>query len=111
MSKLAICGSSWGRGFPISLVRGVLPQRGHLLDHRLPGLHGPRKGTNGVSTNGVAANFMFLTGTFWASPLTYVDLPKSARAYLFPDLSKLTIVEAPLVLTHLSATKVVMIVG
>ncbi len=45
---------------------------------------GIRKGTNGVSTNGVTANFMFFDrGTFWVLPLTYFYLPKSARAYLF----------------------------
>ena len=39
------------------------------------------KGTNGVSANGVAANFMFCC----LLPLTYFYLPKSARAYLFPQ--------------------------
>ena len=40
-----------------------------------------RKGTNGVSTNGVAANCMlFDGGTFWALPLTCFYFPKSARA-------------------------------
>ena len=44
-----------------------------------------QKGTNGVGTNGVIANFMFFDGgTFWVLPSTYVYLPKSARAYLFP---------------------------
>ena len=44
-----------------------------------------RKGTNGVSTDGVGAIFScFLSGTFWVSPLTYFYSPKSARAYLFP---------------------------
>ena len=48
-----------------------------------------RKGTNGVSTNGVAANFMlFGRVLFWVLPLTYFYLPKSARAYLFLDLSE-----------------------
>ena len=43
-----------------------------------------RKGTNGVSTNGVIANFMmFDRGTLWVLALTYCCLPKSARAYLF----------------------------
>ena len=47
-----------------------------------------RKGTNGVSTNGVTA---FLTtyfdrGTFWVLPLTYFYLPKSARVYLFSPI-------------------------
>ena len=43
-----------------------------------------RKGTTGVSTNGVAASFMFFdTGTFWVLPLTYFYVPKSARVYFF----------------------------
>ena len=38
-----------------------------------------RKGTNEV-TNGVAASLKFFdTGTFWVLPLTYFDLPESAR--------------------------------
>ena len=45
-----------------------------------------RKGTNGFGTNGVTANLMFFdTGTFWVLPLTYFYLPRSARAYLFPQ--------------------------
>ena len=45
-----------------------------------------RKGTNGVSTNRVTANVMFFDrGTFWVLPLPYFDMPKSARAYLFPQ--------------------------
>ena len=53
-------------------------------------LAGVRKGTNGVSTNGVTANFMFLDrGTFWVLPLTYFYLPKSARANLFPQPVKI----------------------
>ena len=49
-----------------------------------------RKGTNGVSTNGVTANYMFFDrGTFWVLPLTF-----------FLNLSKsITFPEAPLVLT------------
>ena len=50
----------------------------------------------------------FDTGTFWVFPLTYFYIPKSARAYLFPNLSKfITFAAAPSVLTpfHLSATK------
>ena len=40
----------------------------------------------GVSTNGVTANFMFFDkGTFGAVTLTYFYLPKSVRAYLFPQ--------------------------
>ena len=38
-----------------------------------------RKGTHGVSTNGVTANFR----------LSYFYLPKSARAYLFPQFVKI----------------------
>ena len=44
-----------------------------------------RKGTSGVSTNGVTAKSMFFDrGTFWVLPLTRFYFPKSARAYLFP---------------------------
>ena len=50
------------------------------------GFFGIRKGANGVSTNGATANFMFFDrGTFWVLPLTCFYLPKSARAYLFPQ--------------------------
>ena len=58
------------------------------------------KGQNGVSINGVTANFMlFDRGTFWSLPFTYY-LPKSARAYLFPQSVKfITFAAAPLVLT------------
>ena len=64
-------------------------------------MRGFRTGTNGVGTNGVTANYMFFDrGTFWVLPLTYFNLPKSARAYFFPNLSKLVIfAAAPLVLT------------
>ena len=52
-------------------------------------LMGVRKGTNGVSANGVTANFMlFDRGTFWVLSLTCFCLPKSARAYLFPQSVK-----------------------
>ena len=50
------------------------------------GLAGRRRGRDGVSTNGVTANFMFFDGgTFWVLLLTYFHFPKSARAYLFPQ--------------------------
>ena len=53
-------------------------------------LLGARKGTTGVSTNGVTANFIFLgRGTFWVLPLTYFYLPNRARAYLFPRSVKI----------------------
>ena len=43
-----------------------------------------RKGTNGVSANGVTANsLLFDRGAFWVLPSTYCYLPKCARAYLF----------------------------
>ena len=81
-----------------------------------------RKGTSGVSTDGVTANLVFFdrgaersgeavgkgqTGsaligslqiscnvffdrrTFWALPLTYFDIVKSARSYLFPQSFKI----------------------
>ena len=48
-----------------------------------------RRGTNGVSTNGVTAIFRFFDrGTFWVLPLTYMYLPKSARACLFSQSVK-----------------------
>ena len=51
---------------------------------------GFRKGTNGVSTNGVTGNFVFVDrGTFRVLPLTYFYLPKSARPYLFPQSLKI----------------------
>ena len=49
-------------------------------------LFGSRKGTNGVSTNEATANFIsFGRWAFWVLPLTYFYLPKSGRAYLFPQ--------------------------
>ena len=49
-----------------------------------------RKGTNGVSTNVVTANFMFFDrGTSWVLLLTYLNLPRSARAYLLPQSVKI----------------------
>ena len=51
-----------------------------------------RKGTDGVSTNGFTANYMFFDReAFWALPLTYFYLPpqKVARAYLFSDSVKI----------------------
>ena len=60
-----------------------------------------RKGTNGVSTHGVAADIMiFDRGTFWVLTLTYFYLPKVPGRTSFPNLSKLiTFAAAPLVLT------------
>ena len=64
------------------------PRGGHSAD-RAPGAAGPqpwrnRKGTHGVSTNGVTAKSMFFDrGTFWFLHLIYLNLPESARAYLF----------------------------
>ena len=49
-----------------------------------------RRGTNGVSTSGVTANFMFFDrGTFSVLLLTNFDIPKSARAYQFPKSVKI----------------------
>ena len=49
-----------------------------------------RKGTNGVSINGVTADFTFFDrGTFWVLPLIYFYIPKSARACLFPQSVKI----------------------
>ena len=60
----------------------------YSLLRRRPGVLGEsRKGTNGVSTHGATANFrvLFDRGTFFGLPLIYFYLPKSARAYLFPQ--------------------------
>ena len=55
-----------------------------------------RKGTNGVSANGVTAIFsLFDRGIFWVLPLTYFYSLKSARAYLFPNLSKFICLQRP----------------
>ena len=49
-----------------------------------------RRWTAGVSTDGVAANFvLFDRGAFWVLPLAYSYLAKSARAYLFPQSVKI----------------------
>ena len=80
---------------------------------RDPGIAEPacrlhRKGTNGVSTNEVTANFMFFDrGTFWVLPLTYFDLPKIARAYPFsPICQNSVLLRRPHECWHhLSATK------
>ena len=49
-----------------------------------------RKGTNGFSTYGVTANFMFFDrGTLWVLPLAYFYFPKSAMAYLLPQSVKI----------------------
>ena len=65
----------------------------YIYIHVFPPPGGPqllRKATNGVSTNGVAANCVFFDrGTFWVLRLTYFCLPKSARAYLFPQSVKI----------------------
>ena len=58
----------------------------HRFLHRahLDACKGNRKG--GVSTDGVTASFRFFDGgTFWVLPLTYLYLPRSARAYLSPQ--------------------------
>ena len=47
------------------------------------------KGTDGVSANGVTAYLIFVDRwTFWVLPFTYFNLPKSARASLFPQSVK-----------------------
>ena len=56
-----------------------------------------RKGTNGVSTNGVTDNFIdFDRGTFWLLPLTYFPIPKSAGVYLFPQSVKTHFCRGPI---------------
>ena len=54
------------------------------------------KGQMGSALMGSLQIPWFLTGTFWSLPLTYFCLPKSARAYRFPNPSKLiTFAAAP----------------
>ena len=69
-----------------------------IMDPADASAHVMRQGTDGVSTNGVAVNFMcfFDRGTFGVPPLTYFYLPNSARACLFPQSDRRP---APLVLT------------
>ena len=63
----------------IRLLGGAVHAR--VLGHPSPAAVS-RRGTNGVSTNGVTAIFMlFDRGTFWVLPLTYFYLPQSARTY------------------------------
>ena len=63
------------------LVREAEPLRKTLVENNVRrALYVIRKGTDGVSTNGVIANFVFFDrGTFWVLPLTYFCLPRSAR--------------------------------
>ena len=56
-----------------------------------------RRGANGVSTNGVTANVMFLFDR--GLPLTYFCLPKNTSAYLFPQSEKNMFAATPSVLT------------
>ena len=63
-------------------------------------VHMLRKGANGVSTNGVIANVMFFAGLFgYVLPLTYFNLPESARVHFFPQSvnDSITSAAAPLV--------------
>ena len=46
------------------------------------------KGQMGSALMGSLQSSCFLTGTFWVLPLIYFYLPKSARAYLFPQSVK-----------------------
>ena len=70
-----------------------------FLFDQLSRVPGARKGTHGVSTDGVAANVMFFDrGTFWILPLTYFYLLPGRTFFL--NLSKyITIAAAPLVST------------
>ena len=68
------------------LFRARSPPKPVAFAARPPCACSDRKGTNGVSANGVTAFFLFFgRGTFWILPLTYFYLPKSARAYPFPQ--------------------------
>ena len=64
-------------------------------------LGGTRKGTNGLNSNGVTAFVLFVDRLLYGVlPLTYSYLPKSAGAFLFPNLPEfISFAAAPLVLT------------
>ena len=70
---------------PFGAPEGDFPCRGVARRTQSRGRGKLGKGQNGVSAYGVTAHFMFLTGTFGVLPFTCFDLPKSARAYLFPQ--------------------------
>ena len=58
------------------------------------------KGQMGSALMGSLKNMFFDRGTSWVLPLTYFYLPKSARAYLFPQSVEFsTFAVAPLVLS------------
>ena len=53
-----------------------------------------------VSISGVQSFAPLFLSTFWVLPLTYFDLPQSARAHIFPQSVKRNyFAAAPLVLT------------
>ena len=83
-------------------ARRVSPWRGGDVPGRRLGRRrerGSRRGTNGVSTNGGTAMFMFLTGTFGDQSVKVFQNLSILRTF-FPYLSKLvTFAATPLVLT------------
>ena len=93
-------GDKWGTWYLVCRIRSTAHSLRRCKDItcRRHSAFMLRKGTNGVSTNGVTANFVSVDGgTFWALPLTYVYIPRSARAYLFPQSVKsVTFAAAPL---------------
>ena len=63
---------------------------------------GPRHepGFVSVGKGQMGSALIFDRGTVWVLPLSYFNLPKSARAYLFPQSVKLiSFAASPLVLT------------
>ena len=63
----------------------------------------PRKGTDGVSTDGVTANLLFFDGNFLGTRVNLLlKFPKVPGRIFYPNLSKfITCAAAPLVLTRL----------
>ena len=72
-------------GHPTTVSRASCPgAKVGLIAARRTGL---RKGTNGVSANGVTAIFICLTGTFWILPLTNLILTFQ-KCRVFPQSVK-----------------------
>ena len=72
----------------------------HCLENMSPSeatLHGIRKGTDGVSTNGVTANFMFFDreGLCGYSHEPNFIFPKFPGRTFFPNLSKSLLLQRP----------------
>ena len=78
--------SSHRRAPSPSRSRALSVARGRTAAELDPCLGPSGKGLMGSALTGVTANFVFFDrGTFWVLLLTYLYIPKSDRAYLFPQ--------------------------